>query len=171
MGRKLIVGAVGGIKVLANGNELSNVTSISLPEIEQKGEEVSGGGILGTFSLPTPGHFSAMNTTVSMRAAGQDKKYLLTTTVNLEIRLAANMRASDGTMYVSGTRIYIIGHPLKIGNGSGEIGKTKEESYEYSTTRYREVVDGEETILIDQVAGVYKVGGVDMLSGLHAALD
>lgn len=169
--RKLIVGATGGIKVLADGNEISNVTSFSLPEIEQKGDEVSGAGILGTFSLPTPGHFSAMTTTVSMRAAGPDKKYLLKTTVNLEFRLASNMRASDGTMFVSGTRIYVIGHPTKVGNGSGEIGKTKEESYEYTTTRYREVVDGEETILIDQVAGVYKVGGVDMLSGLRAALS
>ena len=168
--RKLIVGATGGIKILANGNEISNVTSVSLPEIEQKGEEVQGAGILGSFNLPTPGHFSAMTTTVAMRAAGSDKRYLLQTTVNLEFRLASNMRASDGTMFVSGTRIYCIGHPTKISNGSGEVGKTKEESYEYTTTRYREVVDGEETVLIDQVAGVYKVGGVDMLSGLRAAL-
>lgn len=170
MSRKLIAGATGGIKALANGHELSNVTSVSLPETEIKGEEVSGAGILGSFTMPTPGQFSAMTTTVSFRAAGTDKKYLLENKVNLEIRLAANVRASDGTMYVSGTRIYIVGYPVKLSNGSGEISKTRDESIDYSTVRYREVVDGEETLLIDQVAGVYKVGGVDMLSGLRRAL-
>lgn len=168
--RKLIAGATGGIKVLANGNELSNVSSVSLPEIEIKGEEISGAGILGSFTMPTPGQFGAMTSTVSLRAAGADKKYLLASTVNLEIRLAANMRASDGTLFVSGTRIYITGYPGKISNGSGEISKTRDESFDYSTVRYREVVDGEETLLIDQIAGVYKVGGVDMLSGIRSAL-
>lgn len=169
--RKLIAGATGGMKVLAAGHEISNVTSVSLPEIEIKGEEVSGAGILGTFSLPTPGNFSAMTATIALRAAGSDKKYLLGSPVNLEIRLAANMQASDGAVFVAGTRIYITGYPAKVANGSGEVSKTRDESVDYSTVRYREVVDGEETLLIDQIAGVYKVGGVDMLSGLRSALS
>ena len=168
--RKLIIGATGGIKVLANGHEVSNVTSISLPEIETKGEEVAGGGILGTFALPTPGYFSAMTTSVSLRTGGSDKKYLLDDKVSLEVRLAANVQTSDGKLYVAGTRFYIVGFPSKIGNGSGEVGKTRDESIDYSTVRYREVVDGEEVLLIDQLAGVYKVGGVDMLSVLRSAL-
>lgn len=168
--RKLIVGATGGIKVLVNGNEISNVTSVSLPEIEIKGEEISGAGILGSLELATPGQFSAMTTSLSLRAAGSDKKFLLQNNVNLEIRIAANLQASDGTMIVAGTRIYTSGHPKKVSNGSAEIGKTRDESFDYSTVRYREVVDGEETLLIDQIAGVFKVGGVDMLAGLRSAL-
>lgn len=170
MSKTLVVGATGGIKLLANGHEISNVTSISLPEIETKGEEISGTGILGTMAMPTPGQFSAMTITVSARAFGSDKKYMLVQIVNLEIRIAANMRASDGSLVVSGTRYYATGYPSKITNGSGEIGKTRDESIEYSTVRYREVVDGEEELLVDQVAGVYKVGGVDQLSSLKAAL-
>lgn len=170
MARKLIIGATGGMKVLANGTELSNVTSVSLPEIELSSEEVSGGGILGSVAMPAPGQFGAMTTTVSLRAAGADKKYLLAATVDLEIRLGANTRASDGMLYVTGTRIYARGNPIKMANGSGEIGKTRDESVDFSTTRYREVVEGEETLLIDQIAGVYRVGGVDMLAGIHSAL-
>ncbi|MVB11078.1 Phage tail tube protein FII [Caprobacter fermentans] len=168
--RKLIIGATGGIKVFANGSELSNVTSISFPEIELSSEEISGAGILGSIAMPTPGQFGAMTTTVSLRAAGKDKKYLLASVVNLEIRLGANFRASDGTLYVAGTRIYVRGNPIKVANGSGEIGKTRDESVDYSTTRYREVVDGEETLLIDQIAGIYRVGGENMLAGLNSAL-
>ncbi len=170
MPRQLIAGAAGGIKILANGIEIPNVTSVSLPEIEVKGEEVSGAGILGSFTMPTPGQFGAMTTSVSLRTAGAFKKYLVAPTVNLEIRIAANMRASDGSLLVSGTRIYVTGHPAKIANGSAEVSKTRDESFDYSTVRYREVVDGEETLLIDQIAGVYKVGGVDMLTGLRTAL-
>lgn len=170
MARQLIAGATGGIKVLANGNEIPNVTSVSLPEIEVKGEEVSGAGILGSFTMPTPGQFGAMTTSVSVRAAGANKKYLIAPTVNLEIRVAANMRASDGSLIVSGTRMYVTGHPSKIANGSAEVSKTRDESIDYATVRYREVVDGEETLLIDQIAGVYKVGGADMLAGYRSAL-
>ena len=170
MPRTLVVGATGGIKVLANSHEIANVTSISLPEIELKTEEVTGAGVLGSVEMPTPGQFGAMTTTISSRAFGTDKKYVLAQTVNLEIRIAANMRASDGSLVVSGTRFYATGHPSKITNGSGEVGKTRDESIDYSTVRYREVADGEETLLIDQVAGVYKVGGVDQLASLKAAL-
>lgn len=168
--RKLIVGATGGLKVLAGGHEISNVTSVSLPEIEIKGEEMSGAGILGSFTLPTPGQFGAMTASVSQRTAGTDKKYLIGTAVNLEIRLAANMQTSDGAVIIAGTRIYMTGSSTKIGNGSAEVSKTRDESTEYSVTRYREVVDGEETLLIDQIAGMFKVGGVDMLAGLRSAL-
>jgi uncharacterized protein len=171
MSRKLIVGATGGIKVLANGNELSNVASISLPEIELSSQEITGAGILGSFAMPTPGQFGAMTTTIAVRAAGTDKIYLLAATVSLEIRLGANVRASDGKLFVSGTRIYVVGYPIKVANGSGEISKTRDESFDYSTVRYREIVDGEETLLIDQIAGVFKVGGVDMLSGIRSVLD
>ena len=167
---KLIIGATGGIKVLANGTEISNVTSISLPEIELSSEELTGAGILGTIAMPSPGQFGAMTTSISLRAAGKDKKYLIVEIVNLEIRIAANVRDSEGRLYVSGTRIYVRGNPIKITNGSAEISKTRDESIDYSTTRYREVVDGEETFLIDQIAGAYRVGGKDMLTGLKSAL-
>jgi P2 family phage contractile tail tube protein len=168
--RKLIIGATGGIKALANSHECANATSISLPEIENKGEEISGAGVLGSYAMPNPGQFSAMTTTLSARAFGADKKYVVAQTVNLEIRIGANVQTSDGSMIVSGTRIYMTGHPTKITNGSAEVSKTRDESVEYSVVRYREVVDGEETLLIDQIAGVYKIGGVDQLTGLRAAL-
>ncbi len=170
MSHNLVIGATGGIKVLAGGNGISNVTSISLPEVELSSEEMSGAGILGSFAMPTPGQFSAMTTTLSLRAAGADKKYLLAAKVDLEIRIAANMRSMDGKLYTAGTRFYIVGYPIKNSNGNGEISKTRDESFDYSTVRFREVVDGEETVLIDQIAGVYKVGGVDMLAGMRSAL-
>lgn len=167
---KLIVGATGGIKVLANGVEIPNVTSASLPETEFSSEEISGAGILGSFSMPTPGQFGAMTTTISSRAFGTEKKYLLAALVNLEIRLAANVRSADGRIYVAGTRFYVRGNPIKVANGSGEVGKTRDESVDFATTRFREVVDGSETLLVDQIAGIFRVGGVDMLAGLKSAL-
>lgn len=168
--RKLIIGATGGMRIFANGTELFNVTSISLPEIELSSEEIAGAGLLGSIAMPTPGQFGAMTTTVSLRAAGTDKKYLLAATVNLEIRLGTNVRTSDGTLYVAGTRIYARGNPIKVANGSSEVQKTRDESVDYSTTRYREVVDGDETLLIDQIAGIYRVGSKNMLAELNSAL-
>ena len=37
---------------------------------------------------------------------------------------------------------------------------------DYSVVRYREVVDGEETLLVDQIAGRFVVGGKDLMGGV-----
>lgn len=168
---KVITGATGAFTVFANNHELSNVTSFSLPEYEFSTSEVSGAGIMGTFNLPTPGQVGAATASVSMRTAGTDKKYLLATTVSLEVRLAANMRASDGTLYVAGTRFYIVGYPTKNSNGNVEVNNSRDETVEYSVVRYREVVDGEEVLLIDQIANVDKLGGVDRMSSVRQILS
>ena len=163
---KVITGAVGAMNVLAGGREIGDATSVTLSDIERPTTEIKGAGIMGTFAMPISGQVNAMTASVAVRAANADKRYLVGNNVDLEIRFAFDCRASDGTLYVAGTKIFLRGHTTKIGSGKAEPGSTRDETYDYSGVRYREVVDGEETLLVDQIAGRFVVGGKDLMGGV-----
>lgn len=168
---KVVHGAIGMMEVEANGHESANVTSVTFPDIEIATAEIKGAGIMGTYALPISGQVNAMTASISLRAGGSDKKYFVGNNVNLAIRFINDCRASDGTLFVAGTKIYLLGHTTKIGNGKGEVGSTRDETIDYSVVRYREIVDGEETALVDQNANKFTVGGKDMLSDARRALN
>lgn len=171
MANKIIYGATGAFKYLSNSREIPNVTSIALPDIEIPTSEISGAGIMGTVDMPVPGQVNSMKITVTARATGANKSALMSNKVSGEIRIAQNVRAQDGTLYVAGTRIYFVGSPTKLGGGNIENLKTRDETVEYSVTRYREIVDGEETLLVDKFAGKFVADGIDLMSGVRSVLD
>lgn len=168
---KKIWGAAGAMRVLANGHEIANVTSVTIPDIENPTAEIKGAGIMGTWNMPISGQVSSMTASITLRAAGGDKKYLLEPVVDLEIRMAFNCQASDGGQVAAGTKFFIRGFPTKVGGGKSEVQSTRDETIEYSAVRFREVVDGVETLLADQIANIYKVGGVDQMAAMRALLD
>lgn len=167
---KVVWGAVGAMKAVANGSEEVNVTSVTIPDVEIPTQEIKGAGILGSYNLPMPGQVNAMSTSITVRAAGANKKHFISSEVDLEIRFATNCRANDGTLFIAGTKIFMKGLLTKISGGKGEVGSTRDETFEYSVVRYREIVDGIETLLVDQVAGVFRVGGKDLLADVRKAL-
>lgn len=167
---RTVYGAIGAMVVEAGGHESRNVTSVTFPDIERPTAEIKGAGIMGTFALPIGGQVNAMTTSISFRAAGADKKYFVGDNINLEVRFVNDCRASDGSLFVAGTKIFFRGSTTKIGNGKGEPGSTRDETIDYATDRYREVVDGEETLLIDQAANIFRVGGKDLMAPVNRAL-
>ena len=107
---KVITGAVGAMNILAGGREIGDATSVTLPDIERPTTEIKGAGIMGTFAMPISGQVNAMTASVAVRAANADKRYLVGNNVDLEIRFAFDCRASDGTLFVAGTKIFLRGH-------------------------------------------------------------
>lgn len=172
MAKKVLSGATGAFKTIVNGFESDNVTSVTLTDIERLTTEIKGAGVMGTINLPVSGQVGAMSASVSVRKAGAEKRYFMSPgLVNIEIRVATDVRASNGEMYVEGTKIYISGVFTKAGSGKVEVTSTRDESFDYAVTRYREVVDGEETVLVDQFNQKFIIGGVDLMRGVRAALS
>ncbi|RGX53818.1 MULTISPECIES: phage major tail tube protein [Anaerotruncus] len=170
MSQKVIIGAVGSMVVEANGHESTNVTSVTFSDVERPTSEIKGAGIMGAFALPISGQVSPMTASISLRAAGSDKKYFVGDNVDLEVRFVNDCRSTDGALFVAGTKIFMRGHTTKISNGKGEPGSTRDETIEYSVVRYREIVDGEETLLVDQIANVFRVGGKDLMATVRRTL-
>lgn len=171
MAKKIISGSTGAMTVFANGRELNDVTSVTLADVEIPTTEIKGAGIMGTLNIPQTGQVNAMTVEIALRRTGKDKAYLMAQgKVDIEVRMATDVRASDGSMYVEGTKIFATGYATKIGNGKAEPGSTRDESVSYSVTRYREIIDGEETILIDQESKVFKVCGKDRMREVRSIL-
>lgn len=171
MGKKVISGATGAFTLFVNGRELTDATSVTLVDIEIPTTELKGAGIMGTINIPQTGQINAMTMEIALRRSGSEKTYLLAQgKSDIEVRIATDVRASDGSIYVEGTKIFATGYPTKLGSGKVEPGATRDETVSYSTTRYREVVDGDETILIDQEAKVFKVGGSDRMRTVRSIL-
>lgn len=170
MNSRTIWGAVGGMKILSQHEEIANATSVTLSDIERVVAEIKGAGIMGSFNLPIPGQISPMTVSISVRAAGANKKALCAPHNELEIRFGTGCRESDGTLVPVGTKIFFKGYLTKVTGGKAEPGSPRDEVYDYSVIRYREIVDGEEITLIDQVANIMRIGGQDLMEPMRRIL-
>lgn len=167
MKNKTIWGAVGQIQVIANGTVCNNATSVTLPDVELPTAEIGGAGIMGKWNMPILGHVSPMSASIAVRAAGTAKRALAAPSVDLEIILGSSCRGSNGILYTAGTKFFLFGYLTKMTGGKGEPGSPREEAFDYAIVRFREVVEGVETVLVDQIANVLKLGGVDYMADIR----
>lgn len=169
-GKTLRSGAVGGINVLINDTQMCDATSVTLPAIAIPSTELKGAGIMGTRKIPQTGQLEAMTMTISLRRLRNKGAVLTGREVRVEVRLATDIRASDGTLYLEGTKFYSTGTVSKVDGGKGEGGSPRDESIELDLSRHREVVDGQETLLVDVDNIILKVDGVDLMTDYRRIL-
>lgn len=167
----IISGSVIAQKMLAEGIEIGDNVSCQLPSIEKATAEMKGAGIMGTIDMPMTGQFNSMVFTMSMRSINKNSAELIKPgTQRLELRFLRDVMMSDGSMVPQGTKIFITGVNKKYDPGKVETASTMDGSIEYEVLRYRQVIDGRETLLIDKLANVFKVNGIDYMKGIRASL-
>ena len=166
-----VSGAIGAFNVHVNGTEIESVSGVTTPDIEIPATEVSGAGIMGTFSMPNFGQVSAMTFAITAPGAGAQRAALMAAgQTSIEVRVARNVRAVDGTLIAEGTKYFATGYFKKVSGGDLTVGGRPEDKYEYSVSRFREVVDGREVLLIDQLRNIYQVDGKDIMEPFRRIL-
>lgn len=167
----VISGGTAAFNVRVNGQEVPDAVSVSISDIEIPTTEYKGAGIMGSVNIPSAGQVNAMTMAISMRRGGTSKRFLFTQgKADIEVRIATDVRLSSGELIAEGTKIFASGFATKLTGGKAETGSTRDESVDYSIYRYREIVDGEETVLIDQINNIFKVGGRDRMSSVRSIL-
>jgi len=167
----IISGAVIAHKVLLESEEIDDNVSCQLPSIEVQTSELKGAGILGAIDMPVTGQINSM--TVSLSSRGINKKaaaFAKPGFLNLELRFARDTVTADGQMIPQGSKIFISGTNKKYDPGKVENGATMDGSVDLEVLRYRQVINGEETVLIDKRNYVYKVNGVDYMQKIRSIL-
>jgi len=158
-------------KLLVNGKEVGDNVSCQLPSIELQTTELKGAGIMGSINMPASGQLSGMTFTVNLRSLNKTSGDLMKPgLLNIELRFARDVLTSDGTAIKEGTKIFITGINKKLDLGKVEVPATMDGSAEFEVIRYRVIVDGYETILIDKLNYIYKVNGIDYMQSVRAAL-
>jgi len=167
----IISGAVIAQKLLADGVEIDDNVSCELPSIESETGEIKGAGILGPISLPVTGQIGSLTFKVNVRAINKNVASLAKPgKQNLELRFVRDVIAANGNMVPVGAKIFLTAVSKKHDSGKVENNSTMDGSVEFEVIRYRQVIDGVETLLIDKQNSIYKINGVDYMQQVTALL-
>lgn len=167
----IISGNVIAHKLLADGVEIDDNVSCQLPSIEVQTGEVKGAGILGSIDMPVTGQIGSMTFTINMRSINKNAANLAKPGIqNIELRFARDVVTSDGQVIPEGTKIFITGINKKYDPGKVEPPTTMDGSIDFEVIRYRQVINGVETLLIDKRNYIYKINGVDYMQKVRQAL-
>ncbi len=146
--------------VYANGILAATDTNVTLPEITFMTADVNA---MGTMSIPLNNAIEDMEFTINK--VGVDKNMTRLTAPgkkNIEVRWVQDVIKSDGTTKEEGCKAFINCAPTTLHPGASlEIGSSSENDLTYKVTRYKLVVGGEEVLLVDRLAHIIKVNGVD----------
>lgn len=118
-----IAGAVGAFKVLVDGVEIETVSGVTTPDVEIPATEVTGAGIMGTVSIPNFGQVGAMAFAITAPGAGTQRGILMSGGEHsIEVRVAKNVRAVDGSLVPEGTKYFASGYFSKVSGGDIAVG-------------------------------------------------
>ena len=167
----IISGAVIVHKALVDGTEVGDNVSCQLPSIETATSELKGAGILGAIDMPSSGQINAMTFAMNLRSINKNSGLLAKPGLrNIELRFARDVVTSGGQTIPEGAKIFITGINKKVDPGKVEQGATMDGSADFEVLRYRQVIDGIETLLIDKLNYIYKVDGVDYMQAIRQML-
>lgn len=167
----IVSGNVIAQKLLDDGVETDDNVSVQLPSVETEASDIKGAGILGTINMPTTGQIGSMVVSIGMKSINKKASNLARPGIhNLELRFAKDVMSTSGQMVPQGSKIFITGVMKKYDPGKVENSATMDGSVDLEVIRYRQIIDGEETLLIDKKNYIYKVNGVDYMSSVKAIL-
>ena len=167
----IISGAVVAHKVLSDGVEVDDNVSCQLPSIEVQTGEVKGAGILGQIDLPATGQLGSMTFTLNTRSINKNATALAKPGVqNIELRFVRDTVTANGQMVPEGTKIFIAGINKKYDPGKVENNATMDGNIDFEVLRYRQVINGVETLLVDKQNYIYKVNGTDYMKNIRSLL-
>lgn len=167
----IISGNVIAHKLIADGIAIDDNISCQLPSIDTQTGEIKGAGIMGAIDLPSTGQIGSLTFTVNMRAINRSSVNLAKPGVqNIEVRFVKDVLNANGQMVSQSGKVFITGINKKYDPGKVESTTTMDGSAEFEVLRYRQIIDGVETLLIDKRNYIYKVNGIDYMEKVRATL-
>lgn len=156
-----IRGPVNGTTVYINGELKARNTGITLPEVTHVVATVQAAG--GEIEVPLYGLIETMETTIKKIGADYGLAGMLAMSQNIyEFRWAQQVTKANGSTAVEGCKAFIRGVPkVAVPAIEATVGESIEMDIPLATTRYQLFVDGKELCLIDKIAGIIRIGGVD----------
>lgn len=170
-GQVSIYGNVERFRVVANGQEVEDVTSISLPTLEHPTTSVSTSGMAGELSIPDAAFINSMTLSITHNK-GRNSEQLQASRASIIVSLARQKYDSAGQQMGFVNITYkCIGLHVKTDEGKAETKNPLSVTDDFSLTRYEEKVEGQERVLIDIPAGIIRINGQEFTSDVEKALS
>ena len=154
-----ICGPVIGVTVYSEGVLVARDVAITLPEITPVTADLAA---MGTFSLPIWQLLEHMETAITKIGADMGLRQIIKPDMKpLEFRWAQTVTDANGITKNVGCKAFIKVIPNKIPGIGLAVGEASESECTIATTRYNLFVDGQEMFLVDRLAGVVRIAGVN----------
>ena len=146
--------------------KVGDTTEVTLPEIEELTDTISGAGILGEIDLPTLGQIGSLSLEIAFRSSNQETLSLLGSN-NIEIRWVNDaIDTSTGKTKTIANKAFLTVKRKKFAEGKLEAGAAQDGSVEFEVLAYRRIMDGKEVLNIDKLNNIYKINGIDQLTDI-----
>lgn len=154
-----VCGPVSGITTYEDGVLTGRDVAIDLPEIVPATADIK---LMGTYTMSIWSQIEHMVATITK--IGVDKglaKSIGPGQKTIEARWAQSCIDTDGKSRTVGCKAFLTGECSKIPGISLEVGSAIELPVEFGLRRYNLFVDGKEVFLVDRIAGICRINGVD----------
>lgn len=158
--------------VYEDATEYMGMSEVTLPEVTNLVEEISGAGIAGNVEAVILGHIEAMTLTLNFRTVTSASIKLAEPRIHhIDLRAAqqeTNTRA--GTTEVRAVKHVMKVKPKKYTPGKLAAASTADANGEYAVSYYAIYIDGKKTMEIDPLNFIFYVNGKDYLAEVRKAL-
>ena len=154
-----------GFAVYEDATEYIGISEVTLPEISNITEEISGAGIGGKIESVILGAIEAMSLTLNFRTVTNNA-------IKLHDGRAAQQQKDTvkGTTEVVSVKHILVITPKKLNPGKVATAAAAEVSGEYAVSYYATYIDGKKKLEIDPLNYIYYVNGKDYLADVRKAL-
>lgn len=161
-----------GFAVYEDATEYYGMSEVTLPEISNLTEEISGAGMGGKVEAVILGAIEAMTTTLNFRTVTKNAiKLHEPREHNIDLRVAQqNKNTTKGVTVVGRVKHLLTLTPKKLNPGKVATASAAEVSGEYATTYFATYIDGKKMLEIDPLNYIYFVNGKDWLADVRKAL-
>ena len=151
-----------GSRILDGGIVCEDVKSVTLPTISHPTSNISSGGMAADVDMPNTTHVEAMEFAV---AHNNGKNCVMLTRPGkheLEVRGVRQVyNVAKGEMEHESVKFRVTGVFKSCEKGTMETNNPLGSTNKYSILRYEEIVAGETVTLVDAMAGIITVNGVN----------
>lgn len=161
-----------GFAVYEDATEYYGMSEVTLPEISNLTEEISGAGMGGKVEAVILGAIEAMTTTLNFRTVTKNAIKLHEPREHkIDLRVAQqNKNTTKGVTEVGRVKHLLTLTPKKLNSGKVATASAAEVSGEYATTYFATYIDGKKMLEIDPLNYIYFVNGKDWLADVRKAL-
>lgn len=152
-----------GFAVYEDATEYLGISEVTLPEISNITEEISGAGINGKYETPILGQIEPMTLTLNFRTVTRNAiKLFEPKRHNIDLRAAQQKQdPTKGTVEVVPVKHVLTIVPKKLNPGKLATATAAEVSGEYAVMYYASYIDGKKVLEIDPLNYIYYVNGQD----------
>lgn len=157
-------------RIYNNGNVLMGVSGdVTLPNFDAVVETISGAGILGEFDSAVPGSFKSQQIEVPFRIIDATMFQMASSTGNASLTFRGSQQINDytkGGVINQAVRIETLGPIKGLDLGKASVGKATDGKLTQEILFIAVYIDNQEVLCLDKLNFVYRLNGVDMLSGI-----